>query len=63
MEAPGHVPSVPSLKSGTERNGLYDQIIIISGKKMKYLFNLLSSYCAAWGLPYFPKNKNELVQN
>ena len=30
-----------------ERNGLYDQIIIISGKKMKYLFNLLSSYCAA----------------
>ena len=30
-----------------ERNGLYDQIIIISGKKMKHLFNLLSSllYC------------------
>ena len=27
-----------------ERNGLYDQIIIISGKKMKYLFKLLSSY-------------------
>ena len=26
-----------------ERNGLYDQIIIISGKKMKYLFNLFSS--------------------
>ena len=22
-----------------ERNGLYDQIIIISGKKMKHLFN------------------------
>ena len=42
-----------------ERNGLYDQIIIISGKKMKYLFNLqvLSSYyCAFWCLAYSPKN-------
>ena len=46
-----------------ERNGLYDQIIIISGKRMKYLFNLLSSYCTAWCLAYSPKNKNELVQN
>ena len=39
-----------------ERNGLYDQIIIISGKKMQYLFNLLSPYCAAWCLAYSPKN-------
>ena len=46
-----------------ERNRLYDQIIIISGKKMKYLFNLLSLYCAAWCLAYSPKNENELVQN
>ena len=46
-----------------ERNGLYDQIIIISGKKMKYLFNLLSSHCAAWRLAYSTKNSNELVQN
>ena len=46
-----------------ERNGLYDQIIIISGKKMKYLFNRISSYCAAWCVAYSPKNINELVQN
>ena len=39
-----------------ECNGLYDQRLIISGNIMQYLFNFLSSCCAAWCLAYSPKN-------
>ena len=46
-----------------ECNGLYEQKLIVSGKIMQYLFNLLSSRCADWCLAYSPKNSNELGQD
>ena len=40
-----------------ECNGMYEHKLIISGKKRQYLFNLLSSCCAAWCLAYSSKKK------